>query len=96
MQTTGVKIVATIGPSINSEEKIEALINAGASMFRVNSSHSTPEEHKANIDMVRKVSKKLNSNIAILLDLQGPKIRVGNLKQPIELQRNRSKTSSFN
>lgn len=86
MQTTGVKIVATIGPSINSEEKIEALINAGASMFRVNSSHSTPEEHKANIDMVRKVSKKLNSNIAILLDLQGPKIRVGNLKQPIELQ----------
>ena len=86
MQTTGVKIVATLGPSINSEEKIEALINAGASMFRVNSSHSTPEEHKANIDMVRKVSKKLNSNIAILLDLQGPKIRVGNLKQPIELQ----------
>ncbi len=86
MQTTGVKIVATIGPSINSEEKIEALINAGASMFRVNSSHSTPEEHKANIDMVRKVSKKLNSNIAILLDLQGPKIRVGNLKQPIDLQ----------
>lgn len=86
MQTTGVKIVATIGPSINSEEKIEALINAGASMFRVNSSHSTPEEHKANIDMVRKVSKKLNSNIAILLDLQGPKIRVGNLKEPIELQ----------
>ena len=86
MQTTGVKIVATLGPSINSEEKIEALISAGASMFRVNSSHSTPEEHKANIDMVRKVSKKLNSNIAILLDLQGPKIRVGNLKQPIELQ----------
>ena len=86
MQTTGVKIVATLGPSINSEEKIEALINAGTSMFRVNSSHSTPEEHKANIDMVRKVSKKLNSNIAILLDLQGPKIRVGNLKQPIELQ----------
>ena len=42
MQTTGVKIVATLGPSINSEEKIEALINAGASMFRVNSSHSTP------------------------------------------------------
>ena len=86
MQTTGVKIVATLGPSINSEDKIEALINAGASMFRVNSSHSTPEEHKATIDMVRKVSKKLNTNTAILLDLQGPKIRVGNLKQPIELQ----------
>lgn len=85
LKSTGVKIVATLGPSINTEEKIEELINAGASMFRVNSSHSTPEEHKTNIDMVRKVAKKLNTNTAILLDLQGPKIRVGNLKNPVEL-----------
>ena len=50
MQTTGVKIVATLGPSINSEEKIEALINAGASMFRVNSSHfNQPTFDKSNI-----------------------------------------------
>ncbi len=85
LKSSGVKIVATLGPSINNEETIEELIKSGASMFRVNSSHSTPEEHKTNIDMVRKVAKKLNTNTAILLDLQGPKIRVGNLKEPIEL-----------
>ena len=85
LKSSGVKIVATLGPSINNEETIEELIKSGASMFRVNSSHSTPEEHKANIEMVRKVAKKLNTNTAVLLDLQGPKIRVGNLKEPIEL-----------
>ncbi len=85
LKSSGVKIVATLGPSINCEEKIEELIKAGASMFRVNSSHSTPEDHKKNVDMVRAVAKKLNTNTAILLDLQGPKIRVGNLVEPIEL-----------
>lgn len=86
LKSSGVKIVATLGPSINTEEKIEELINSGASMFRVNSSHSTPEEHKASIDMVRKVACKLGTCTAILLDLQGPKIRVGNLKAPIEIK----------
>ena len=81
----GVKIVATLGPAINNEQKIEELIKAGASMFRVNSSHATPDEHKTNIEMVRKIAKKLNTNTAVLLDLQGPKIRVGNLQEPIEL-----------
>jgi len=85
LKSSGVKIVATLGPAINSEEKIEELILAGASMFRVNSSHSTPEEHKSSIDMVRKISKKLGTNTAILLDLQGPKIRIGNLKEPVEI-----------
>lgn len=86
LKSSGVKIVATIGPSISTEEKIEELIKSGASMFRVNTSHSTPEEHKASIDMVRKVAQKLHTYTAILLDLQGPKIRVGNLNAPIELE----------
>ncbi len=86
LKSSGVKIVATLGPSINTEEKIEELIKSGASMFRVNSSHSTPEDHKASIDMVRKVACKLGTCTAILLDLQGPKIRVGNLKAPIEIK----------
>lgn len=88
LKSSGVKIVATLGPSINCEEKIEELIKAGTSMFRVNSSHSTPKEHKTSIDMVRKVSKKLNTSTAILLDLQGPKIRVGNIPNSIELIEN--------
>ena len=85
LKSSGVKIVATLGPSVNNEEKIEELIKAGASMFRVNSSHSTPEAHKETIDMVRKVAAKLGTNTAILLDLQGPKIRVAKLEAPIKL-----------
>ena len=88
MLTSGVKIVSTLGPSINSDEMIERMINAGVSMFRVNSSHSTIDEHKKSIERVRKISKKLHKNIAILLDLQGPKIRVGNLRTNIELIEN--------
>lgn len=86
LKSSGVKIVATLGPAIHSEEKIEELIKSGASMFRVNSSHSTPEEHKSSIDMVRKVANKLGTCTAVLLDLQGPKIRVGNLEKPLEIK----------
>ncbi len=85
LKSSGIKIVATLGPSVNNEQKIEELIKAGASMFRVNSSHSTPDAHKENIDMVKRVAQKLGTNTAILLDLQGPKIRVGKLELPIEL-----------
>lgn len=85
LKSSGVKIVATIGPAICNEEKIKQLILAGANMFRVNSSHSTPEEHKKSIDLIRNVSSKLNSNTAIMLDLQGPKIRIGKLENPVNL-----------
>ena len=88
LKSSRVKIVATLGPAINTEEKIEELIKSGASMFRVNSSHSTPEEHKKSIDMVRAVAKKLDTHSAVLLDLQGPKIRVGELEAPIEIKEN--------
>lgn len=80
------KIIATIGPSSRSEEKIAALIKAGAKIFRINSSHETPEAHKESIEKIRKVSQELNENIAIMLDLQGPKIRIGNLSEPVDLE----------
>lgn len=88
MDNTKTKIVATIGPNSAYEEKIEQLILAGASMIRLNSSHEEPPVHKERIDMIRRVSKKLGTYTAILLDLQGPKIRVGNLSTPIELVKN--------
>ena len=88
LHSSGVKIIATLGPAINNREKIEELIKTGVSVFRINSSHSTPEEHKNNIDIIRKISKKLNANTAILLDLQGPKIRVGEFDKPINLIKN--------
>ena len=79
------KIVATLGPTSNSEEMIEKLVLAGASMFRINTSHNTAEEHSKTIKKIRKIEKKLNTFIPIMVDLQGPKIRVGNLIEPIPL-----------
>jgi len=79
------KIVATLGPASNSEEMIEKLVLAGASMFRINTSHNTAEEHSNTIKKIRKVEKKLKTFIPIMVDLQGPKIRVGNLIEPIPL-----------
>jgi len=79
------KIIATIGPATCTEEKIKELILAGAKIFRINSSHESKEIHKERIEIIRKISGELNLHIPVILDLQGPKIRVGNLKEPIEL-----------
>ena len=80
------KIVATLGPATSSYDMIKALVEAGATMFRLNTSHGTEEMHAANIEMIRKVSKETGIYIPILVDLQGPKIRVGNIPNPIEIK----------
>lgn len=79
------KIIATLGPNTSSPEKIKELILAGTSIFRLNTSHGKEEDHAKNIESIRSVSKFLNKYIPILVDLQGPKIRVGNIQQPIEI-----------
>mgnify|MGYP000933777945 CR=1 FL=1 len=81
------KIVCTIGPSCNTEEKITALIEAGMNVARLNFSHGTHEDHAANIGRIRRVANRLNRPVAILQDLQGPKIRTGWLEdhKPVEL-----------
>jgi len=79
------KIVATLGPSSDTKEKIKALAEAGVTMFRLNSSHGDEEQHLRNLGYVREIEKELGRPIPVLLDLQGPKIRVGNLVEPIEL-----------
>lgn len=71
------KIVATLGPSSNDAETIERLITAGVNVFRMNFSHGTHEQHRARYDLVRAVAKKMGRPVAILQDLQGPKLRVG-------------------
>ena len=71
------KIIATLGPASNTEQGIKQLINAGADVFRINMSHGTHEQHIATIKLVRKLSRQVNRHIAILADLCGPKIRVG-------------------
>ena len=73
------KILATIGPASDSPEMIEKLINAGINGARLNFSHGSYEEHAAKIKAVREISKELGREIAILQDLQGPKIRLGDI-----------------
>ena len=72
-----VKIVATLGPSSETYEMIRALHEAGADVFRLNMSHGTHDEIREKHKIIRQVEKDLNSPIAILADLQGPKLRVG-------------------
>ena len=81
------KIVATVGPASQSAEMIELLINAGVNVFRLNFSHGDEQQHRTNTVTIRSIAEKLNSSIAILGDLQGPKIRIGDLaNEPIELE----------
>ncbi|MBD65423.1 MAG: pyruvate kinase [Halobacteriovoraceae bacterium] len=80
------KIVATIGPSSNSIEMLEKLINAGLNVARINMSHGTHESHAEVIKKIRQASKNTGYEVAILCDLQGPKIRVDKLEKPLELK----------
>ena len=74
------KLVCTIGPSTSSPEMMEQLIRGGMNVVRLNFSHGTHEVHKKNIETIRELSDKFGVNIPILMDLQGPKIRVGRMK----------------
>lgn len=91
------KIVCTIGPASESEEMIEKLINAGMNVARLNFSHGSHEEHKGRIDTIRKVAKRLDKIVAILLDTKGPEIRTHNMKDGIiELERGNEVIVSMN
>jgi pyruvate kinase len=74
------KIIATLGPASESPEMLEKILSAGADVIRLNFSHGTAEEHKLRAQRVREISRKLNRHVAILADLQGPKIRVARFK----------------
>ena len=81
------KIIATIGPSSEKKEILEKLIALGVNGIRLNFSHGSHSEHGERIKLVRKIEKKLNKNIAVIADIQGPKIRIGNLPETgIELK----------
>lgn len=83
------KIVCTIGPATESEERLEQLMLADMNVARLNFSHGTYEEHALVIERIHTISARLGYNIAILQDLQGPKIRTGSLQgqKPVKLHR---------
>ncbi len=80
-----VKVLATLGPASSSEEMIRALFEAGADGFRLNMSHGVHEDVRAMYDRIRKVETELGRPIAVLVDLQGPKLRVGEIAADTEL-----------
>ncbi len=81
------KIIATIGPACEKPAAIEKLIKAGVDVCRLNFSFGTHEEHLKKIENIRKASAKLGKSVAILQDLQGPKIRIGNLTAPVTVKK---------
>ena len=82
------KIVCTMGPAVESPEKVRELIAAGMNMARLNLSHGGYEEHQARLDQVRAAAKEAGVPVAILVDLQGPKIRLARFENgPHELSR---------
>lgn len=82
------KIVATVGPATSSEDRIRSLVEAGVDVMRFNFSHGTRDEHLRLMELVRRCSAELGRPVAILQDLQGPKIRVGGLRdhRPVLLE----------
>ncbi len=74
------KIVATIGPSTSSKEMLEKIIDSGVNVCRINFSHGSHEDHRSVINLIREINKEKGQHTAILGDLQGPKIRVGKIK----------------
>lgn len=77
------KIIATVGPACNTYEKLVNLVEAGVDVFRLNFSHGTHEDHKNIIELVTKINENYPVNVAILADLQGPKLRIGKVENDI-------------
>jgi pyruvate kinase len=80
------KIVCTLGPSSSTPELIDSLVGAGMDVARLNFSHGKPEEHAARVAAVRRASGHYEKSVAVIADLQGPKIRTGSLERGVPVQ----------
>ena len=79
------KIVATLGPASDSRERLRALIEAGVDAVRFNLSHGSHAEHSARAWLVREIASEVGRPVALIADLQGPKLRIGELAEPVVL-----------
>jgi pyruvate kinase len=80
------KIVATLGPASDSRERLRALLQAGVDAVRFNLSHGTHADHSERAWLVREIAAELGRPIALIADLQGPKLRIGELEEPVVLR----------
>src|SRR5690349_7514261 len=71
------KIVATLGPATSTEQRINALFESGVDVFRLNFSHGSHEDHRQRFHAIRRIEARHNYPIPIMMDLQGPKLRLG-------------------
>lgn len=79
------KIVATLGPACSTEEIIENMIESGVNVFRINFSHAEYAEVEEKVKIIREINKRSNFHVAVLADLQGPKLRVGEMEENVLL-----------
>ena len=91
LRNRNTKIIATLGPASSSPSKISSLFQAGADIFRLNFSHGTHEDHRKRVFHIRQYEKRLGRPIAILGDLQGPKLRIGLFKNNYAIIKNSQK-----
>jgi len=89
------KMIATLGPSTDSYEAVLEIIKAGANGLRLNFSHGTQEEHARRIPWIRKASEEFGKPVAIIQDLQGPKIRLGDFEGIINVQKGQTLSFAF-
>lgn len=82
------KIVATLGPATSQESTIKAMIEKGVNIFRINFSHAAYEDVKEKINIIRSLNKTHHYNVGILADLQGPKLRIGAMKEDVVVAKN--------
>ena len=77
------KIVATLGPATSTKTVLKKMLDAGANVFRINFSHADYKDVKERVKMIRELNEKHGYNASILADLQGPKLRVGVMKEEV-------------
>ena len=80
------KIVCTLGPASSSAEMVERLVHAGMDAARLNFSHGTHDDHAERVEVVRRLQERVGRPLALIADLQGPKLRIGDLASPVELR----------
>ena len=77
--TARTKLVCTLGPASSTPKMVQGLVRAGASVFRINFSHGTPQDHERMVTLVREAEAAVGRPLAVLVDLPGPKVRLGQL-----------------